>query len=103
MLPAVGDHEATRVWTGCSAAPLPVFSSTLQGPFDWPGATVASGDAMEIVRGLPTHPPRLAGWLTRPLQSRSRAEMRMSCRCSARLKSVNERDWQPSETWRESP
>ncbi len=29
-----------------------VVSSTLQGPFDWPDATVVAGDAVEIVRAM---------------------------------------------------
>lgn len=32
--------------------PTTVISSTLAGPFDWPDATVASGDAVDIVRRL---------------------------------------------------
>jgi dihydrofolate reductase len=32
--------------------PTTVVSSTLQGPFDWPDATVASGDAVETVRRM---------------------------------------------------
>lgn len=32
--------------------PTTVVSSTLQGPVDWPDATIASGDAVEIVRRL---------------------------------------------------
>ncbi len=32
--------------------PATVISSTLQGPFDWPDATVVSGDAVEIVTRL---------------------------------------------------
>lgn len=32
--------------------PTTVVSSTLQGPFDWPNATVVSGDAVEIVRRM---------------------------------------------------
>ncbi|GAA4879860.1 dihydrofolate reductase family protein [Actinomycetospora straminea] len=34
------------------AMPLTVVSSTLQGPLDWPDATVASGDAVEVVTRL---------------------------------------------------
>ena len=34
------------------SCPTTVVSSTLQGPFDWPDATVASGDAVEIVRRM---------------------------------------------------
>ncbi len=32
--------------------PTTVISSTLEGPFDWPDATVASGDGIEIVAQL---------------------------------------------------
>ncbi|GAA4749415.1 dihydrofolate reductase family protein [Actinomycetospora chibensis] len=32
--------------------PMTVVSSTLAGPFDWPDATVVSGDAVDIVRRL---------------------------------------------------
>src|SRR5215207_1866740 len=32
--------------------PTTVVSSTLEGPQDWPDATVASGDAVEVVRRL---------------------------------------------------
>jgi dihydrofolate reductase len=34
------------------SCPTTVVSSTLQGPFDWPDATVAGGDAREIVRRM---------------------------------------------------
>ena len=34
------------------ALPLTVASSTLQGPFDWPDATVVGGDGVEAVRRL---------------------------------------------------
>jgi dihydrofolate reductase len=32
--------------------PLTVVSSTLEGPLDWPGATIESGDAVDIVARL---------------------------------------------------
>ena len=32
--------------------PATVVSSTLEGPFDWPDASVASGDAVDIVARL---------------------------------------------------
>jgi dihydrofolate reductase len=38
--------------TGLSAVPKIVFSSTLQGPLDWPNSTLVSGDAVEAVREL---------------------------------------------------
>jgi dihydrofolate reductase len=34
------------------ACPTTVVSSTLDGPFDWPDATVARGDAVQIVRRM---------------------------------------------------
>ena len=33
-------------------APATVFSSTLEGPLDWPDATLVSGDAVEVVARL---------------------------------------------------
>lgn len=51
MLPAFADERdpwLDRMLT----FPTTVISSTLQGPLDWPDATVASGDAVEIVRHL---------------------------------------------------
>jgi dihydrofolate reductase len=44
----VGDPWVTRMLT----MPATVVSSTLQEPLDWPDATVASGDAVEIVARL---------------------------------------------------
>lgn len=38
--------------TGLSAVPKIVFSSTLQGPLDWPNSTLVTGDAVEAVREL---------------------------------------------------
>ena len=32
--------------------PLTVVSTTLEGPLDWPGATVVSGDAADVVARL---------------------------------------------------
>lgn len=51
MLPTFGDERdpwLDRMLT----FPTTVISSTLEGPFDWPDATVARGDAVEIVRRL---------------------------------------------------
>ena len=91
MLPAAGEERDP--WLDRMLSwPATVISSTLRGPFGWPDATVAKGDAAEIVRrmkeesdvpirshgslslnralmagaGLPAHPPHLAGQLTRP-------------------------------------
>ncbi|MGW5384568.1 dihydrofolate reductase family protein [Nocardia sp. NPDC003963] len=44
----VGDPWVTRM----RDLPATVVSSTLEGPLDWPDATVASGDAVEIVARL---------------------------------------------------
>jgi len=44
----VGDDWVTRMRN----LPTTVVSSTLQEPIDWPDATVASGDPLEIVRQL---------------------------------------------------
>jgi dihydrofolate reductase len=35
-----------------NALPATVVSSTLGGPFDWPDATVVSGDAVDVVAAL---------------------------------------------------
>jgi dihydrofolate reductase len=44
----VRDPWVTRMWN----LPATVVSSTLQGPLDWPDATIASGDAVDIVGRL---------------------------------------------------
>ena len=44
----VRDPWVTRMWN----QPATVVSSTLEGPLDWPDATVASGDAVDIVARL---------------------------------------------------
>ena len=44
----VGDPWVKRM----TSLPATVLSSTLQGPLDWPDATVASGDAVDIVARL---------------------------------------------------
>jgi dihydrofolate reductase len=44
----VRDPWVTRMWK----SPATVVSSTLQGPLDWPDATVVSGDAVDIVTRL---------------------------------------------------
>ena len=43
-----GDPVNTRMKT----MPTTVVSSTLQGPLDWPDATLATGDAVDIVARL---------------------------------------------------
>src|SRR5205814_10001829 len=49
MLPATG-AERDPWMDRMLACPATVVSSTLQGPVDWPGATVATGDVVESVR-----------------------------------------------------
>ena len=44
----VGDSWVTRM----RSMPTTVVSSTLEGPLDWPEATVASGDAVDVVARL---------------------------------------------------
>jgi dihydrofolate reductase len=44
----VRDPWVTRMWR----LPATVVSSTLQEPLDWPNATVASGDAVDVVARL---------------------------------------------------
>ena len=44
----VGDSWVTRM----KSMPTTVVSSTLEGPLDWPDATVVSGDAVDVVARL---------------------------------------------------
>ena len=44
----VRDPWVTRMWN----MPATVVSTTLQEPLDWPNATVASGDAVDVVARL---------------------------------------------------
>jgi dihydrofolate reductase len=44
----VRDPWVTRMWN----LPATVVSSTLDGPLDWPDATVANGDAVDVVARL---------------------------------------------------
>ena len=44
----VRDPWVTRMWS----APATVVSNTLEGPLDWPDATVAHGDAVDVVARL---------------------------------------------------
>jgi dihydrofolate reductase len=47
------DSDVRDAWvTRMRNLPATVVSSTLQGPLDWPDATVASGDAVDIVARL---------------------------------------------------
>ena len=51
MLPTMGD-ERDRWLDRMLTLPATVVSSTLQGPVDWPDATVVRGDAVDIVRRM---------------------------------------------------
>ena len=47
------ESEVRDPWVGrMRDLPTTVVSSTLQGPLDWPDATVASGDAVDVVSRL---------------------------------------------------
>ena len=47
------EHEVRDPWvTQMRQLPATVVSSTLDGPLDWPDATVASGDAVDVVARL---------------------------------------------------
>lgn len=51
MVPQMGDDK--DAWLDrMIALPTTVVSSTLEGPFDWPDATVVGGDGVEAVRRL---------------------------------------------------
>jgi dihydrofolate reductase len=54
MLAASGeDSEVRDPWVArMRSLPATVVSSTLEGPLDWPDATVASGDAVDVVARL---------------------------------------------------
>ncbi|HET6530260.1 MAG TPA: dihydrofolate reductase family protein [Actinoplanes sp.] len=49
----VRDPWVTRMWN----MPATVVSTTLDGPLDWPDATVASGDAVDVVARLKEESP----------------------------------------------
>jgi dihydrofolate reductase len=50
---ATEDSEARDPWvTRMRSLPATVISTTLEGPLDWPDATVVSGDAVEVVARL---------------------------------------------------
>lgn len=46
--PTVGDDWVTKM----RHAPATIVSSTLEAPLDWPDATIATGDAVEIVTAM---------------------------------------------------
>jgi dihydrofolate reductase len=52
MLPAVGEDQRDPWMDRMLGCPTTVVSSRLQGPFDWPDATVVGGDGVEIVRRM---------------------------------------------------
>jgi dihydrofolate reductase len=54
MIPARKDmSDVLDPWvTQMRKTPATVVSSTLEGPLDWPDATIASGDAVEVVTRL---------------------------------------------------
>lgn len=50
---ASGAEEVRDPWvTRMRSLPATVVSTTLNGPLDWPGATVVSGDAVDVVARL---------------------------------------------------
>jgi dihydrofolate reductase len=50
---SIEGSEARDPWVSrMRSLPLTVVSSTLDGPLDWPDATVASGDAVDVVARL---------------------------------------------------
>ncbi len=51
MVPAMGDDRDPWIDRMINL-PTTVVSSTLQGPLDWPDATIVEGDAVEIVRRM---------------------------------------------------
>jgi dihydrofolate reductase len=53
MLASNGDPTVRDPWvTQMRSLPATVVSSTLHGPLDWPDATVAGGDAVDVVARL---------------------------------------------------
>ena len=53
MLPTMGDDRDPWIDRMVSL-PTTGISSTLRGPLDWPDATVAGGDAVDVVRRIRT-------------------------------------------------
>jgi dihydrofolate reductase len=52
------DSDVRDPWvTHMVNLPATVVSSTLEGPLDWPDATIAAGDALDVVRGLKEESP----------------------------------------------
>jgi dihydrofolate reductase len=53
LAPSTEEPGAEDLWvTRMRSLPATVVSTTLEGPLDWPNATVVSGDAVEIVARL---------------------------------------------------
>ncbi len=49
LAPSTEDSDVGDPWvTRMRSLPATVVSTTLEGPLDWPDATVVSGDAVEI-------------------------------------------------------
>jgi|SRR5262245_37627956 len=67
--PSTGElTELDPVNTRMRGLPTTVVSTTLEGPFDWPDATLASGDAVDVV-------PRLKAESEVPLRSHGSLSM----------------------------
>jgi dihydrofolate reductase len=53
LIPATAESGVGDPWvTRMRSLPATVVSSTLEGPLDWPDATVARGDAIDVVARL---------------------------------------------------
>jgi dihydrofolate reductase len=53
LAPSTEESEAADPWvTLMRSMPLTVVSTSLEGPLDWPNATVVRGDAVEVVARL---------------------------------------------------
>ena len=55
---AAADADVRDAWvTRMRSLPATVVSSTLEGPLDWPDATIADGDAVDVVARLKQESP----------------------------------------------
>jgi dihydrofolate reductase len=52
LLSAIDESELDPLNTRMKKMPTTVVSTTLEGPLDWPNATVVSGDAVDVVARL---------------------------------------------------
>jgi dihydrofolate reductase len=52
LLGSIDDSELDPVNTRMKTMPTTVVSTTLEGPLDWPNATLVSGDAVDVVTRL---------------------------------------------------